>query len=500
MQVTNTLSCRQFTDLLIRHAEHIEDELIKDVQPIDGEIGHYATAQFPAYAGTEHTFDRLNRVFPDLSGPWQDVVASGCFGTPCDPTAKKIGMGSTRDSFKLQQKSWETPLFCFDLILSADRAKDEFSNMILNLRNATNIIVSDRLKTEYIRISDRKVVADAFLTPITYTEGEDTIVPSSLPTSLLTISMLQRLVYPLMINGYLGSTPDMPPMFELATDMITAQNLREGNPTLANMVQFRDFVAGGALFKYGITDSIGNFAIRIDKFPPRYQLLADGVTLQRVHPYRNVPTTNGIRSVENEAYTNARYQWSRIHHRMAMTHLTREVEQLNSMMPFATRDFGGKWQFVMDNLGADEHGCVINNERRNKGKFIADFQFATKAAHPEWAVGILHMIDPGCIVEIAPCSPDPGYVEQDYSSANDVCPIEYTFDLQGAGPFTVGDITCNGVLIDHDDLGSLADVDALVEALNDSLSSLGTWSSDSDTTIKLTGSTCNSVTVDITSA
>lgn len=498
---TPTLSCRQFTDFLIRKTEHLDEDIIRDIQPIDGEIGHYETGPFPAFAGTEHTFDRVNRVYPDLSGCWEDVVAGSCLGTPCDPTEKLIGMGSTRDSYKLQTKSWGTQLFCFDNVLSADRAKIEFANLVKNLRDATNIIVSDRLKTEYIRISETKVVADGSLSPFTFTSNDDCteIVPSVLPTCKLNITMLQRLVYPLMLNGYLGSTPGMPPMFTFVTDIETAWALREGNPTLLGMVHFADFVKGGAMFKYGITDSIGNFAIRNDMFPPRYQLLGDGTTLQRVYPYTNEPTTNGIRSRPNQAYIDARYQISRIHHRQAMRHLTRESAQINSEMPFARRDFGGKWQFVMDNLGADANGCVINNERRNKGKFIADFAFATKAERPEWAVSILHLREPACIVCEQPCTDDPGYVTQDYSSANEVCPSVFTFDITAEAPYVVGEISCNGVPVVHDASGNLADIDALVTWLNDNVGHLGTWSAEGNASpVILTGSTCSDVEMAVT--
>lgn len=497
---TPTLTCRQFTDFLIRRTEHLDEQIIKDIQPTDGWIGHVSTGLFPTFAGNEHTFDRVNRVFPDLSGCWQDMVHGSCIGTPCDPEEKKIGLGSTRDSYKLQRRSYGTDLFCFDQILSADRAKEEFSMLVQNLKEATNIIISDRLRTEALRIAATKVVSDQNVSTFTFTTNDDCtqIVPSTLPSSKLTISILQRQVYPLMLNGYLGANPNMPPMFELVTDIETAWNLRENNPNLASMVQFRDFVSGGAMFKFGITDSIGNFGIRNDLFPLRYQLLGDGQTLQRVFPYRNVPATNGIKSVVNQAYIDARYQIDFIWNRMAMRSLVRDTAEVNSLMPFAKRDFGGKWQFVMDNLGADSNGCVINNERRNKGKFIADFSFATKAERPEWAVAILSLREPTCVTVQTPCTDDPGYVTQDYSSANDICPTNIEFDLSGVEtPYVVGDVTCNGVPVDHDASGNLANMDALVTWLNDNLGSLGTWSG-TGTTLTLSDTTCSSVTIDIT--
>lgn len=495
------LSCKQFTDFLIRKAEHLDDEIIRDITPTDGWIGHVETGNFAAYDGLSHTFDRINRVFPDLSGCWTDVVAESCVGTPCDPDEKLIGFGSTRDSYNLQTKSYATQLFCFDLILSADRAKEQFAGLVGTLKDASNIIMSDRLKTEALRIAGTKVVTNTTLTPFTFTSNADCtrIVPSALPTSTQTIQMLQRFVQPLMLNGALGSVPEMSHMFEYVTDMETGWMLREGNAALASLFRFEDFTVGGRLYKYGITEGMGNFGFRYDLFPMRYQLLADGVTLQRVYPYTNVAATLGIKGIVNDAYVNARYQIDFIWNRRAMKTLARDSEALNSMMPFAKRDFAGKWQFVMDNLGADENGCVIENTRRNKGKFIADWANATKAQRPEWVVAFLTLRERSCITAHVPCTADNGYPTQDYNSANAVCANPtITFDV-GAGPtYTVGTVECNGVPITHDASGALADIGALIIWLNANLSSLGTWANPSGTSVTLADSTCNQVVLNIT--
>ena len=113
------LTCRSFTDYLSRRSEHLDDLIIRSLHPIDTWIGHVATGRFKAEDGVEHTFDPNENVFPDLRGAWEDVTAASCVGQPCDPSTTKIGLGFTRDSYKLQRKSYETDLFCFDQILSA---------------------------------------------------------------------------------------------------------------------------------------------------------------------------------------------------------------------------------------------------------------------------------------------------------------------------------------------------------------------------------------------
>lgn len=498
---SDSISCKQFADYLIRRAEHLDNDLIKDVTPTDGWIGHVETGSFAAFDGVSHTFDRINRVYPDLSGCWEDVVAGSCLGTPCDPVEKRIGLGSTRDSYNLQRKSYGSDLFCFDLMMSADRAVEQMAGYVETLRFAAQVIISDRLKHEALRGAGTKVVANATMAPFTFTTNADCtqITPSVLPTSVITIQMLQRMVQPLMLNGAAGTDPDMAGMFEYVTDMETGWKMREGNTALSNLFRFQDFSVGGKLYKYGITEGMGNFGFRYDLYSLRYQLLADGVTLQEVKPYTNVAATSGIKGIPNDAFINARYQIDFIHNRRFMKTLALSPESVNPMMPFAKRDLGGKWQFVMDNLGADANGCVIENTRRNKGKFIADWVNATKFQRPEWEVAILTLRDRSCITVSVPCNADNGYPTQDYNSANAVCPNpNIDFEITAAGPtYTLGNVYCNGVLIAH---GASVDTTlaALVTFLNTNLSSLGTWSNPSGTILRLAESTCNSVSVTVT--
>jgi len=94
-------------------------------------------------------------------------------------------------------------------------------------------------------------------------------------------------------------------------------------------------------------------------------------------------------------------------------------------MPFMTRNFGGKWFFAMDNLtcGTDVNGnpIAVDNSRRNKGMFKADFRLAIRPLYTEYAQLIMHMGEPQCVLTVAPCSADPGYPTQNYNSCNTEC-------------------------------------------------------------------------------
>ena len=504
-----SISCKQFSDYLIRRAEHFDSDIVKDITPTQGWVGHVSTGSFPSGDGVTRQFDKFHRVQPDLSGAWENVTADGCVGTPCDPSETEIGFGYTQEQYSLQTKSYKTQLFCFDLIMSADRAKEQFSHLINILKDSSSIIVSDRMKTEAFRIAGNKVLTGLTGTgvniPFTYTSTGNliTMTPNALPDSILTIDILQRWVQPLILEGYGGANPLPNQMFELVTDMETAWNLREGNSSLTNSFQFTDFAQGGQLYKYGITDAIGNFGIRVDPAPMRF--IETAGTLHRVFPYENGAAAggyggSGIKGNVNQDYIDAPYQIDFIHHRMAMKSLTRSTEQINSMMPFAQRDFGGNWQFVMDNLGADANGCVIENKRRNKGMFIADYSMATKPERPEWEVAILSARQRSCATVVAKCAEfvPATYNAQNYSSSNDAC--ENTVVVtKGAGayPITIdaSSVTCNGVNVAHAASASLANQTAVLSFLNTELSELGSWVASGASNVALEGAVCTAVTI-----
>jgi hypothetical protein len=483
----------------------LDDILVRTVLPTDQWIAHVSTGTFPAYDGTSHQFDRIERVVPDMAGPWVDVTAASCLGKACDKDEKIIGFGSTRDSYKLQETSYATDLYCFDLLMSADRAKEQFAGIIDNLRDASIWISSNRARIEAFRVAGNKWSASQTMAPFTAnwdaTMTELTIASGSLPTSKLTGPMLKRRVQPLISKGYFGKSPQGAQMLiELVTDMDTVWDLVQGNTALHSNWRFENFESAAVqYYNLGWSGRIGNFALRADLFPMRFmQKVGSPGVLKRVFPYKAANATLGIKSEPDPQYDSAPYQISFIHHREAMRFLVRDASPVNPMMPFLNRDFMGKWHFVMDNLGVDRNGCVIENKRRNKGQFIADFSNATKAEHPEWEEAILHLREPGCVAEVNICANPASYVLQDLNSANAPCTTIFVFAAQPAsnGHYIIAanGVRCNGNATTHTAIDTL-NIGALVTALNTQVGALGTWAAvaGSTTSIQLSGATCKSV-------
>lgn len=438
------IDCRKFTDFLSRRSEHLDDMIIQDLHPTDTWIGHVNTGRFAAEDGVEHTFDRFNNVFPDLSGCWSDVTATSCVGRPCDPEETKIGIGFTRDSYRLQRRSYATDLFCFDQILSADRAKSQFAHIVRTLRRASSLITSHRLRTEAFRIATNKwLLRNNTMLPLTAVWNADCtrLTVNGIPSSKVTPKHLQRRVIPQRLLGALSATPTpteaerrrgaIQPMLEFCTDPETLWDMVEGNSELSDKWRFAEFENAQKFYQYGWDGHVGNYAVRSDTSVLRFNLVRQvgaNYELELVFPYKNIPATEGIKEDLNQAFLDAPFQLSAIHHRMALTSLVQDTTQINPMMPFAMRDFAGKWQFAMDNLtcGTDVNGnpIAVDNKRRNKGMFLADWRFATKAEYPEFEEWILHQRSPACIVDSPACitvTPT-NYPSQDYSSDNDPCP------------------------------------------------------------------------------
>ncbi len=523
------ISCQSFSDFISRRIEHLDDRIIMSMHPLDSQwIGHVSTGRFAAEDGIEHTFDRFENVFPQL-GAWDDVRAASCVGAPCDPTSTKVGLGFTRDSYKLQQKAYETDLFCWDLILSADRATQQFAHFIRVLRRISTIVWSDRFRKEAIRIAKFRWVCanntliavnatwNAAQTQLTLTPVSGTF-PTGGITSQLTARHLQRRVDPQIRSGAEGPTinKNMQPMLELVSDMQSVWNLVEGDPALTDHWRFNLFSEGAKYYKYGWTGSVGNFGLRADAYQLRWDIVstsATSIVLNVVYPYTNISATEGIKEDVNADFDTARVKVNYIWHRKAMTSLVRDAKAINPEMPFAARDFAGKWQFVMDNLTCGSTTVLdnntglpvtipiaVDNSRRNKGKFITDFGGAIQAEYPELAECFFSLDGPACIVDVPVCPDDPGYPAQNYSSSNTPCATTSTVltftpvldAVTSTYEVPMNTVTCNNIQVVHDAVTGTATLANLVVQLNSVLGFLGTWAV-SASNITLTGTACTVV-------
>lgn len=446
----SVISGCSFTSFLVQETPVFDEEILRDIRPTDQWMLHVETGTFPSYSSTSHTLDRFNHVWPNTTKKWVNTASGNCVGTPCDKTEHYITWGSTRVVYSLEEQSWASTLLCFDNDMHITQAREQYEYIISEiLKPATTDIMSNYSRKRAAMFAQQQYIANSSFGSSTNTftftwvvvgDEEVFIDTNANPANVykLTPQMLQRRVDPLTRWGYFNKTPygtDQLPYIELVIDeqvkweldRLGGQQGIGGVPSVLGNWRFQDLPSEkvNAYWKYDFSGTLGNFTVRVDPLNLRFNsvgLQASGLyRYQVVLPYVNIPASGaglggGFRSVPNPDFDNAQFCWSLVWHRKAGMILVSEAGKLNGDMPFADRNFAGRWQFVMHDLGADINGQPIENKRGNKGQFIADFKQAWKPRYVELSELYFHRREPACIIQISNCNSDPGYPTQVYSS------------------------------------------------------------------------------------
>jgi hypothetical protein len=443
----STISGCNFTSFLVNELPRFDEEILKDIRPTDQWMLHVPTGVYKSYDGVQKYLDRFNHVWPNTTKTWTNTVSGNCVGTPCDKTEYHIGWGSTRTIYSLEEQSWASALLCFDNDMHITQAREQYEQIISDiLRPATVDIMSMYSRKRAAMFAQQQYICNSNFGGSTNTFAYNWVVvgtseiyidTNANPANVfkLTPQMLQRRKNPLERWGYFGKQPykDMPKFIELVIDeqvkwdldKLGGQNGIGGIPSISGNWRFTEWEDVSKYWKYDYEGTIGNYAIRVDPLNLRFNyvgLVGGNYRYQVVLPYVNVTssgagTAPGLKDIPNPDFDNAQYCFNIVWHRMAGEILVSEAGKLNSEMPFADRNFAGRWQFVMDNLGADINGQPIENKRRNKGQFIADFKQAWKPRYTELSELYFSMREPACIIQISACNPSPGYPMQNYNSA-----------------------------------------------------------------------------------
>lgn len=534
-----------FAQFLVDQQPVYDKLILEDITPIDGWVGNMAMGTFPAFSGVEHTLDRFTDVWPDTTKTWTRVQDGSCLGTPCDQNRYVIGWGAKRLTYFLEQQSWKTQLLCYDQEMHVTHAREHFAQIISNvLKPATSAIQSEFMRKRALLNAGKKWVACFDMRDFTFQfslgplGNEEIFFDCSVPPSgsqngsakKLTPQMLQRRFEPLMSIGYAGRNPfkETAPFIELVTDVSTCWELDKlggqqgvgGTPSINGNWRFTEWGDANKYWRYGFSGSIGNYMVRADHNGLRFNYVRDlgaaqapnRYRYQVVLPYKNVTTGGaggapGLQRVRNNDFDLALYRISYIWHKKGMEALVADATPVNKEMPYSSRNFGGRWQFVMDNLGEDVNGRAIENFLRNKGMFVADFKLAIRPMYTEFVEAIFHLGEPQCVQEINTCSGDPGYPTQSYNSANENCGdsnINILFTPQlathadgtsGTYEILANTITCDGEPVSHAAITGSSSLPVLVQQLNQLVqigAGAGSWTVQGSQ-IQLQATACNNV-------
>lgn len=503
MAAGDKISCQTYANHLVNQGPIYDKEILKDVRPPQAELlGYYRAGTFDAFSGAQHTVDRFKGVQPNVTAAWSAVDGTDCTQKHCDLDANQIAWGYDRDTYGRERQSWKTQLICFEDVMLKTHAKEHFRQIIDDiLRPATTQVMSFYLMRKAAELAGKKICVTTGLPDFTFTwdaGGNIYLNTTKDPTGRLTPQILEYYVRPLYANGAMKAGTKGYDNLQLHTDTDTFRYLSKDDPFLKSAWRFGSFQPSAKEFyEYGLSGFVGDFMVKCLQFPIRFNQISAG-RYQVVLPYRNVATTEGIGSEFNPDYNRAQFQWSYINNPAALRIMPFKAEAVNEMMPFLIRDYGGKWRFATNDLGADCNGRPIPNYKVNKGIFYADFDLAVKPEHPEWLYLFMHKVDLPCITIIDTCNDlEYPYPAQDYSSDSDECPSIFTFEaVKKSGTYQVA---VNSIRVDDNVIVNAAINVATLALLVAALPAIsgGTWAIDNLTaqTIKLTGSTAESVIV-----
>lgn len=497
------ISCQTWISHLANQPPSWDRRILRDVRPTTaGLMGYYQAGEHAAFTNARHLFQRLKSVAPDLTKPWTVIQDADCSQKLCDLDANLIGWGFEQSEYGLENQEWKSQLLCYPDTMLKTEAKEHVAQIIDGvLRPATGTIMGHYLQRKAAELAGRKICVTTGLPDFTFTwdaGGNVYLNTSADPTGRLTMPILETYVRPLYAVGATTAGLKDYNKLQLHTDEDTFRYLQKDDPTIKGAWRFPtgEFSSASEEFnKYGLAGFVGDFMVKVLMWPLRFNQIAPG-RYQVVFPYKNVPVTNGIGSVFNDDYNRAQFQFSYINNPAALMVQPFRAEVLNSMMPFLVRDFGGKWRFAIDNLGADCNGKPIANYKRDKGLFYASFELSIKPSHPEWLYLFFHKVDLPCVVIVDTCNVlEYPYPAQDYSSEPTLCPSVFVFETtakEGTYQVAANSIVVDGNLIVNSSINE-ATLAGLVGALP-SISG-GTWAiADAAAgTIKLSGSTATTV-------
>ena len=452
----NIIAACDFPQFFVDQTPRFDELIMEDIRPTDGWLLNVSTGTTPMGTPAEITQDRFRSVWPNTTRPWRRVANSGvgCTGNPCDPDEECIGWGADRLTYYAEEATWATPLLCYDQDMHVTHAEQHISQIINEiLRPATTAISSMFLRKRALLWAKYNHIADANLTAFTFNwtndgNGNEVFFDcSAAPAGVFALvpQMLQNNFSLSMLEGYSGKNPfrETSPFIELVTDMDTlwfldklggTQGVGGGEINTASNWRFTEWGAANNYWRYGYSGQIGNYMARADHMGLRFNYVTDlgagsapnRYRYQLVLPFTNNVTSGaggaaGIGSDPNPDFQKARYAISFQWHKKAMELLVPDAKPLNPEMPFGHRDFGGKWKFLMHDLGEDASNQVIQNKWENKGQFGAWFKYYVRPLHTEFARVYFHTRNQFCIPEIQVCGTDPGYPTQSYDSCNTTC-------------------------------------------------------------------------------
>jgi hypothetical protein len=487
----NVDQCGAFNDFLGRRPYDWDKRIAKDRKPNSYlYTTMYKTEPWKNFTGTTHLHERVYVTRPNDNGLWTQFIADPCVGTPCDTPRQYIGHGVDALRYDQYSRDYQTPVFCLDQLNTIEEGIAKMAAIAEGYQELPESIASDFLRLLTLRKCGTNAqgaglflagMSDPYGNPIAMDVSDNMFTVSTTNSLLinlngnnnltsyfaglslsattenlaaalgkLTMEYLANSQEDLAANGYHNKDWAVAGKFNITVDATTRRSLLVANPALTQMYSAADFAKGGAFYSYGVTNGAGDWLFKEDKEQMRFRWRGDldgttinglggtnAIWIEQIQPYVNVNATYGLKPVFSPLWKNAPIRLYHVYNGDARTVYVGDITSVNDTMKFGmARSFTGKWtwhspdyfQAIDPNTGTM---CSYQNDKKNKGYWLAEFKYAEKTTYPEIERLILALGEAQSFIRVprtntAPNAPVSSTDYQSLLAYDPACYYEYT--------------------------------------------------------------------------
>ena len=437
--------CSQFNSFLGTRPYNWVKHISKDRKPHSNiYLGMYRQETWPPFHGTTLLHEKVYVNRPNDPGLWTQFTADPCIGNPCDNTRQYISHGVDQLRFDRYKREYQTDVFCLEQLNTIEEGIQKISAIVEGYKDVPEDVASDFLRLLTLRKAGTTAqgaglflsgLSDASGTPqaididdlmFAVSRGEAAVASQNTllvnlnknadltflgitttpgliaALGMLTMEYLANLQEDLAANGYHDRDWLVDGKFSVTVDAGTRRRLLVANPALTDMYDAADFAKGGAFYSFGVTAGCGDWIFKEDRQQMRFRFRADldgrnfaggaltnAVWIEQVWPFENVAATFGKKPVFSPAWKNAPLRLHHVYNRDARTVFVGDITSVNDEMKFGlSRDLMGKWSWkspdvIITTDPTSGVQCTLNNDKKNKGYWLGEFDLAEKTVFPE---------------------------------------------------------------------------------------------------------------------
>lgn len=386
-----------------------------------GDTDGYASGEVKTSAGSswkklgsnpvDQTATSFNPYTQTISGGTAvPLDSASAAGNALPATLQGVTFGQRLRQYSLEWASVESPDIALEDLRFAVKRREQLSNIMDVLTEATSIIWQERYREQYTAQvaaegnlvypgassivvapngangTDANIVYRAVVDGVGFgATAALTTANTSLPQSQLTQGILKRLYMKLVRDG--AGTNAMgrengAPVFMLITSAETSESIIRLNADIRQ--DYRWAKPNELLTPLGIERSYGGFYHSVDPYPPRFRI-ADLATdkVIRVYPFIRSSTTKGTKYDINPAYETAEFELSYIYHQDVFRSVVPGPVNTANKMSFNPQNYRGefKWVNILDRQ---------KNPDGNVGYFRGVLANGARPIFPQYGYAILH--------------------------------------------------------------------------------------------------------------